>query len=50
LRVDEVVVLGRDANDAIVAKRLDEFPDERLQSMLSTGELWISEGDDWVRR
>ncbi len=48
LRTDEVVVLGRDARNAFVSRRLDEFPDERLRKMLSTGELWISEGDDWV--
>ena len=50
LRPEEVVVLGRDANDAIAAKRLDGFPDERLRRMLSTGELWMSEGDTWVAR
>jgi predicted ATP-binding protein involved in virulence len=50
MRPEEVVVLGRNANGVVVAKRLDAFPDERLRSMLSTGELWMSEGDDWVAR
>ena len=50
LKPEEVVVLGRDVDDKIVAKRLDSFPDERLKAMLSTGELWMSEGEHWVRR
>lgn len=50
LTPDEVVVLGRGPQGAVVAKRLDDFPDARLRAMLSTGELWIAEGDDWVRR
>jgi predicted ATPase len=50
LRSDEVVVLGRDAQNVVVAKRLDAFPDERLRKMLSTGELWMSEGDGWASR
>jgi predicted ATPase len=49
-RPDEVVLLGRDAHGAIAAKRLDAFPDERLRTMLSTGELWMSEGEDWIAR
>lgn len=48
MKPEEVVVLGRNPNGAVVAKRLDEFPDGRLVDMLSTGELWMSEGDDWV--
>jgi predicted ATPase len=47
---EEVVVLGRNQQGVIAAKRLSDFPDERLRSMLSTGELWLSEGDDWVKR
>ncbi len=47
---EEVVLLGRNAENAIVAKRLDAFPDERLRKMLSSGELWMSQGDDWVGR
>jgi putative AbiEii toxin of type IV toxin-antitoxin system len=50
LRPEEVVVLGRNQAGAIAAKRLSDFPDERLQRLLSTGELWLSEGDDWVTR
>lgn len=50
LELDEVVVLGRNEHGVIAAKSLGEFPDERLKRMLSTGELWISEGDTWVRR
>ncbi|MDO9016465.1 MAG: AAA family ATPase [Deltaproteobacteria bacterium] len=50
MRPEEVVVLGRDPGGRVVAKRLDEFPDDRLRGMLSTGELWMSEGDDWVSR
>jgi predicted ATPase len=50
LRPEEVVVLGRNAQGAVVAKRLDGFPDDRLRDMLSTGELWMSEGDEWVAR
>lgn len=46
----EVVVLGRNAQGVVVAKRLRDFPDERLRSMLYAGELWMSEGDDWVAR
>lgn len=50
LRPEEVVVLGRDPRGVIVAKRLDAFPDERLRKALSTGELWMSEGEDWVKQ
>lgn len=50
LRPEEVVVLGRNPRGVIAAKRLDAFPDERLRAMLSTGELWMSEGEDWVAR
>lgn len=46
----EVVVLGRNAEGVIAAKRLADFPDERLKGMLYAGELWMSEGDDWVAR
>ena len=34
----------------MVAKRLSDFPDERLRSTLYAGELWMPEGDDWVAR
>jgi predicted ATPase len=50
LRPEEVVVMGRDPGGVIAAKRLSDFPDERLRRMLSTGELWMSEGDGWVAR
>jgi AAA domain, putative AbiEii toxin, Type IV TA system len=50
LHPEEVVVLGRNQEGVIAAKRLSDFPDERLRSMLSTGELWLSEGDDWVKQ
>jgi predicted ATPase len=50
LRPEEVVVLGRNSRGIIAAKRLDAFPDERLRKMLSTGELWMSEGEDWVKQ
>lgn len=46
----EVVVLGRNPAGVITAKRLGDFPDERLKSMLYAGELWISEGEQWVTR
>lgn len=46
----EVIVLGRTAQGVVVARRLGDFPDERLKSTLYAGELWISEGDDWVAR
>ena len=48
LRPEEVVVLGRMGDGTITAKRLDAFPDARLKAMLSTGELWMSEGESWV--
>ncbi len=50
LQPEEVVILGRNAKGVVVAKRLDTFPDTRLREMLSTGELWMSEGDEWVTR
>lgn len=50
MKPEEVVVLGRNPAGVIVARRLEEFPDQRLRDMLSTGELWMSEGDDWVAR
>ncbi len=50
LRPEEIVVLGRNREHVIVAKRLDAFPDERLRTMLSTGELWMSEGEEWVTK
>jgi hypothetical protein len=50
VRPEEVVLLGRDARGVIRARRLDTFPNERLQKMLSTGELWMSEGEDWIAR
>ncbi len=50
LQPEEVVILGRNSEGTIVAKRLDAFPDERLRKMLSAGELWMSEGDEWVTR
>ena len=50
LTPDEVVVLGRDPKGVIHAKRLEDFPDARLRTMLSSGELWMTEGDAWVSR
>jgi predicted ATPase len=50
LSPSEVVVLGRNAAGTVVAKRLADFPDERLRNMLYAGELWMSEGDGWVAR
>jgi len=50
LRPEEVVILGRNRDGIILAKRLDSFPDERLRKMLSAGELWMSEGEEWVSR
>jgi hypothetical protein len=48
VRPEDVVLLGRNAQGIIAARRLDDFPDERLKQMLSTGELWMSEGEDWI--
>lgn len=50
LTLEEVVVLGRDPRGVIHAKRLEDFPDARLKQMLSSGELWMTEGDAWVSR
>lgn len=50
LQPEEVVIMGRDPQGVIAAKRLSEFPDERLREMLSTGELWMSEGEGWIAR
>ncbi len=50
LTPEEVVVLGRDAQGVVHAKRLEDFPDARMKKMLSSGELWMTEGDAWVSR
>lgn len=48
LALEEVVVLGRNPQGVIAARRLADFPDARLKRMLSSGELWMTEGDAWV--
>ncbi len=50
LAPEEVVVMGRNPRGVVAAKRLADFPDARLKKMLSTGELWMTEGDAWVGR
>jgi hypothetical protein len=50
LTPEEVVVLGRDLEGVIHAKRLEDFPDAKLKAMLTTGELWMTEGEAWVSR
>jgi hypothetical protein len=36
------------ATTAVAAKRLSDHPKARLLDVLTTGELWAAEGEDWV--
>jgi predicted ATPase len=48
LSPEEVVVLGRAASGAVTARRLADHPKARLLDVLTTGEFWAAEGEDWV--
>lgn len=48
LAPEEVVVLGRGANGQVAARRLSENPKAKLLDVLTSGELWTAEGEDWV--
>jgi predicted ATPase len=48
LQPEEVVVLARRQDGAVAAKRLSEHPKARMLDVLTTGEFWTAEGEDWV--
>lgn len=48
LRPEEVVVLARDRDGTVAAKRLRDHPKADLLEALTTGEFWSAEGEDWV--
>ncbi|HSO00470.1 MAG TPA: AAA family ATPase [Candidatus Nanopelagicales bacterium] len=48
LQPDEVVVLARERGGAVVARRLSEHPKAKLLDVLTTGEFWAAEGEEWV--
>ncbi len=46
---DEVYLLNTDKEGAAHAKKLSEHPDaDRALEVLTTGEFWSAEGEDWV--
>mgnify|MGYP006298685889 CR=1 FL=1 len=49
LSPDEVFLLNTDEEGIAHAKRLSEHPDvDRALDILTTGEFWSAEGEDWV--
>lgn len=48
LRPEEIIVLARSTDGAIAARRLSEHPKAKLLDVLTTGEFWTAEGEDWV--
>ncbi len=45
---DQVVMLARRSDGAVAAKRMSEHPKIDMLDVLTTGELWTAEGEDWV--
>lgn len=51
LEPEQVWVFGLDAEGATVAKRLSDHPSaRRALEVLTTGEFWSAEGEDWVAK
>ncbi len=49
LEAEEVWLLATDAEGVAQAKRLSDHPDaRRVLEVLTTGEFWSAEGEDWV--
>ncbi|MCH8963218.1 MAG: ATP-binding protein, partial [Bacteroidetes bacterium] len=49
LEADEVWLLATDEEGVAQARRLSDHPDaERALEVLTTGEFWSAEGEDWV--
>jgi predicted ATPase len=48
LSPEQVVVLGRAAGGAITARRLRDHPKVELLDVLTAGEFWAAEGEDWA--
>jgi predicted ATP-binding protein involved in virulence len=49
MKPEEVWMLAPDKEGCAVAKRLGDHPDaKRALDVLSTGEFWSAEGEDWV--
>jgi len=49
LKADEVWLLATDEEGVAQARRLSDHPDaERALEVLTTGEFWSAEGEDWV--
>lgn len=49
LRPEDIYLLNTDEEGIAHAKRLSEHPDaDRALDILTTGEFWSAEGEDWV--
>ncbi|WP_437782911.1 AAA family ATPase [Sorangium sp. So ce1097] len=48
LAPDEMVVLGRGADGRVAARPLSEHPKAKALDVLTSGELWTAEGEEWV--
>jgi predicted ATP-binding protein involved in virulence len=49
MKAEEVILLHTDDEGIARAKKLSEHPDaERALQVLTTGEFWSAEGEDWV--
>jgi predicted ATPase len=49
LTPEELVVLGRTHDGSVAARRLSEHPKaQKYLDVLTTGEFWSAEGEDWV--
>jgi predicted ATPase len=44
----DVVVVGRRPDGQVVARPFSEHPKAKLMEVLTSGELWSAEGEDWV--
>lgn len=48
LERDQVVMLSRRADGSVAAKNMRDHPKIDMLDVLTTGELWTAEGEDWV--
>lgn len=48
LQEEQVVMLARRPDGSVAARRVSEHPKIAMLDVLTTGELWTAEGEDWV--